>query len=97
MAEYTIDKIEYNGNVYKLQDNISGYSTTDEKVKTEGITTGTNYYLIMGPHNTSSATTKNIDATDLVYNRGSSTGAILRVGNGGSKGFLRLGSPTANA
>lgn len=25
MAEYTIDKIEYNGNVYKLQDNISGY------------------------------------------------------------------------
>ena len=25
MAEYTIDKIEYSGNVYKLQDNISGY------------------------------------------------------------------------
>ena len=25
MAEYTIDKIEYDGNVYKLQDNISGY------------------------------------------------------------------------
>ena len=28
MAEYTIDKIEYNGNVYKLQDNISGYITS---------------------------------------------------------------------
>ena len=27
MAEYTIDKIEYNGNVYKLQDGISGYIT----------------------------------------------------------------------
>lgn len=25
MAEYTIDKIEYDGNVYKLQDNVSGY------------------------------------------------------------------------
>ena len=28
MAEYTIDKIEYSGNVYKLQDNISGYLTS---------------------------------------------------------------------
>ena len=27
MAEYTIDKIEYDGNVYKLQDNESGYIT----------------------------------------------------------------------
>lgn len=25
MGEYTIDKIEYGGNVYKLQDNVSGY------------------------------------------------------------------------
>ena len=31
MAEYTIDKFEYDGNTYKLQDNISGYSTTDTK------------------------------------------------------------------
>ena len=29
MAEYTIDKIEYGGNVYKLQDNESGYVTTE--------------------------------------------------------------------
>lgn len=28
MAEYTIDKIEYGGNTYKLQDNVSGYITT---------------------------------------------------------------------
>lgn len=28
MAEYTIDKIEYGGNVYKLQDNQSGYITS---------------------------------------------------------------------
>ena len=28
MAEYTIDKIEYGGNVYKLQDNESGFVTT---------------------------------------------------------------------
>lgn len=27
MAEYTIDKIEYGDNVYKLQDNVSGYVT----------------------------------------------------------------------
>ena len=27
MAEYTIDKIEYGGNTYKLQDNVSGYTT----------------------------------------------------------------------
>lgn len=29
MAEYTIDKIEYDGNVYKLQDNESGYITVE--------------------------------------------------------------------
>lgn len=29
MAEYTIDKIAYNGDVYKLQDNQSGYITTE--------------------------------------------------------------------
>ena len=29
MAEYTIDKIEYDGNVYKLQDNQSGYITVE--------------------------------------------------------------------
>ena len=29
MATYTVDKIEYNGNVYNLQDNVSGYVTTD--------------------------------------------------------------------
>lgn len=28
MAEYTIDKIEYDSNVYKLQDNVSGYITS---------------------------------------------------------------------
>jgi len=27
MAEYTIDKIEFGGNTYKLQDNVSGYTT----------------------------------------------------------------------
>ena len=31
MAEYTIDKIEYNGNVYKLQDGISGYITNADE------------------------------------------------------------------
>lgn len=29
MAEYTIDKIEYGDNVYKLQDGVSGYVTTE--------------------------------------------------------------------
>lgn len=29
MATYTVDKIEYNGNVYNLQDNVSGYVTTN--------------------------------------------------------------------
>ena len=29
MATYTIDKIEYNGNTYNLQDNVSGYVKTD--------------------------------------------------------------------
>lgn len=37
MAEYTIDKIEYNGNVYKLQDGISGYTTNTGTVT--GMTT----------------------------------------------------------
>lgn len=38
MAEYTIDKIEYDGNTYKLQDNISGYS---EVSVTRNLTSGT--------------------------------------------------------
>ena len=29
MSEYTFDKIEYGGNVYKVQDNVSGYITTE--------------------------------------------------------------------
>ena len=29
MSEYTIDKIEYGGNIYKLQDNESGFVTTE--------------------------------------------------------------------
>lgn len=44
MAEYTIDKFEYGSNVYKLQDNVSGYVTTDEKVKNTLATT-TKYYV----------------------------------------------------
>ena len=38
MAEYTIDKIEYGGNVYKLQDNISGYITGTIPTKTSDLT-----------------------------------------------------------
>lgn len=41
MAEYTIDKIEYGGNVYKLQDNVSGYTTntgTVTGIKVNGTT-----------------------------------------------------------
>lgn len=38
MAEYTIDKIEYDGNVYKLQDNISGYITGTIPTKTSDLT-----------------------------------------------------------
>ena len=37
MAEYTIDKIEYNGNVYKLQDNISGFITNIKTVNNQSL------------------------------------------------------------
>lgn len=52
MAEYTIDKIEYGGNVYKLQDNVSGYVTSDAETTDDAeystaltpVATGTTIY-----------------------------------------------------
>lgn len=41
MAEYIIDKIEYGGNVYKLQDNESGYTTNTGTVTSVGVSNAT--------------------------------------------------------
>ena len=48
MATYTIDKIEYNNNIYNLQDNISGYVATSSAAASGGttlslVTTGEKY------------------------------------------------------
>lgn len=57
MAEYTIDKIEYGGNVYKLQDNVSGYTANTGTVTSVGISNATNGGLsISGSPITSSGT-----------------------------------------
>ena len=57
MAEYTIDKIEYGGNVYKLQDNVSGYTTSSGTVTSVEISNATNGGLsISGSPITSSGT-----------------------------------------
>lgn len=37
MAEYTIDKFTYGGNTYKLQDNVSGYTTNTGTVQFDTI------------------------------------------------------------
>lgn len=68
MAEYTIDKIEYGGNVYKLQDNVSGYITvdTDAKVIQAYSTANAQYPLLM-------SATAGVTSTD---SRGATT-AIL--------------------
>lgn len=46
MAEYTIDKIEYNGNIYKLQDNVSEYVTSSDIPQVYS-STNTGGYLTM--------------------------------------------------
>lgn len=42
MAEYTIDKFSYGGNTYKLQDNVSGYTSNTGTVTSVGISNATN-------------------------------------------------------
>lgn len=54
MAEYTIDKIEYDSNVYKLQDNVSGYITG---ISSSDVTTALGY--------TPLSSTSTLDATKL--------------------------------
>lgn len=106
MAEYTIDKIEYGGNVYKLQDNVSGYTTSDsdEKLAVGGITSGSTYYPIVGSG--TAAATRQIDSTGFSYDATTSTTGYARItlGNStaqptsGSKyGALRLYGTTANS
>lgn len=54
MAEYTIDKIEYNSNVYNLQDNVSGYITG---ISSSDVTTALGY--------TPLSSSSTLDATKL--------------------------------
>lgn len=42
MAEYTIDKFSYGGNTYKLQDNVSGYTSNTGTVTSVGVSNATN-------------------------------------------------------
>lgn len=49
MAEYTIDKIEYGGNTYKFQDNVSGYLTTiADELEDYGIEIGAQENILEG-------------------------------------------------
>lgn len=59
MAEYTIDKIEYDGNVYKLQDNVSTHS--DTKV-TNTLATTTKYYVTGTTSSSTNTGTQSFDS-----------------------------------
>lgn len=91
MAEHIIDKIEYDSEIYKLQDTVSGFVTTDEKVKLTALTSGTTYYPLLGTGTGTAA--RQIDSTlgGLKYistaGTSSATGtAILQLGNATASG-----------
>ncbi len=66
MAEYTIDKIEYGGNIYKFQDNVSGYITTDNDTKnTAGSTDTSSKIFLIGA--TSQAANPQTYSHDTAY------------------------------
>lgn len=96
MAEYTIDKIEYGDNVYILQDNVSGYVTTE---------------VFYGTCETAGATAakvvacENFSASDLkagtiivVYFSATNSGAVgsltLNVNNTGAKSIKYINNGT---
>ena len=87
MAEYTIDKIEYDGNVYKLQDNESGYVTTDEKLKTEVQTANEAYFPVLGGNSTTASTKFYNPYHRFSYD---SSWAYLQVGDNNRTGNLQL-------
>lgn len=57
MAEYTIDKIKYGSNTFKLQDNVSGYTDNEGTVTSVGVSNATDGGLsVSGSPITSSGT-----------------------------------------
>ena len=103
MAEYTIDKIEYGGNVYKLQD-------TDEKLKVEAVSASeaTSYFPIVSAFSATDAAVRQRDTTGFEYEVFSGTtssqgAAGIRLGNktatgtaGNKKGFITIYGTGAN-
>lgn len=91
MASHTIDKFTYNGNTYNLQDNISGYVTTDEKLKTSSFSSsGNSTYLLGGPASITADTKYYIPG--LKFSLGTSLNT-LEVGTGNnSEGQIKFGN-----
>lgn len=90
MAEYIIDKIAYNGDVYKLQDNESGYITsyTDEKVKATDLSLSTNgiYYPVLGGSSGNAETKKYSSIFNVSYNDANGQ-TTLDIGDNNSTGW----------
>ena len=80
------------GVTYNLKDTVSGYSTTDEKVKVNEVTTGSQYYIMLTASNDgTNASTKNYDTAALKYNPFSSSYCWISIGDTSNKtGALRL-------
>lgn len=74
--------------------NDSGFVTTDEKLKTTSISSGTTNYIVMGS-TSGTAETKN-HSTSLSFTESTSQ-KLLTVGKSGTKGALRIYSSTSSS
>ena len=68
MAEYGVDKIEYGGNVYKLQDNQSGYTTNIGTVTSVSVSNATNGGITVSGSPVSSSGTITIGHSNVLTN-----------------------------
>ena len=92
MAEYTIDKIEYDGNVYKLQDNVSGYAPLASPALTGTPTAPT---ATSGDSSTQIATTAFVQ--DAMSGAGAGTVTSVGVSNATNGGLSVSGSPVTSS
>ena len=92
MAEYTIDKFEYDGNVYKLQDNVSGYAPLASPALTGTPTAPT---ATSGDSSTKIATTAFVQ--DAMSGAGAGTVTSVGLSNATNGGLSISGSPITSS
>lgn len=94
MPNNYIQTLTVDGTTYDLKDNISGYVTTDEKLKVDGAADDTMYYPVLSTYDTT-ASTKHV-SPGLSYSSSSQGEAYLTIGNNDLVGKLLIGAASGS-